>query len=763
MADEALKIKFVTQFETQPDQPVEVSVHVFNPEGKHLASAPLKGGTADVRLTDRELRDARIYVAPALPKGEALTLRNLKRMRPYEPTWRYRRGVSEYTFLPIPSDILRYWRICFCRIRGRVVRPVQVGGSTINMPVCNARVRICEVDRWWDIVVRLPDNIVLRWRDEILKLKEDPRILKPPNPPDPPPFRFDPGVRDLTPLAAARMNGAQSRLDRVALNPQPLPPLTTPPERLALNPQPLPPLPPPKERFSQSLQLPAETSAALTSDSATLIRQSLRDGAQLLRPYICYWPFLWPYFCFCDEFTTVITDAQGRFDTWMIYPCGGDHPDLYFSVDYSIGGVWTSVYHPTVCCNTYWNYVCGSEVTIPVHDPRVPWCGGDPTLPGKQVAVLSVGENVSMNEIQRELFGTTAGLTTAGEPFAGSLEPRVWFGDGLIPSGITHYRWSYRRVPVSPSNPPWTPLDSDVVRHYGEELADGTLTFKPFPLGPDPAIVGQVLFKIRPDDPPLNAGAVSSSWAPEVSARANTASAYFPTHALDGGNANASVGLYELKLELFKSDGTRVNLTAEGVTLKTPTTAAPFGLGTVPTRTVPVDAGFPFVPMEDRVIRDGGGNIIAFRFVVQVDNRPCQAQIFQVWADNPANLAGPCGFISYANKTTSTAYISFQAHHPGQHATFGFAVSKGSTGGVAAASASGPVGIPVNLFSNNPATGVFAKNLPVAELLDANGHVCVKAAFAENLSVDATATDGWSRAYWLDADGSPMAFALEPA
>ena len=48
-------------------------------------------------------------------------------------------------------------------------------------------------------------------------------------------------------------------------------------------------------------------------------------------------------------------------------------------------------------------------------------------------------------------------------------------------------------------------------------------------------------------------------------------------------------------------------------------------------------------------------------------------------------------------------------------------------------------------------------------MLDANGHVCIKAAFGETLHVDALATDGWSTLEYLDAGAMPMAFALEPA
>jgi hypothetical protein len=453
------------------------------------------------------------------------------------------------------------------------------------------------------------------------------------------------------------------------------------------------------------------------------------------------------------------TDSQGRFDTTIWYLCAGDHPDLYFWVEYSIGGVWTTVYHSPIRCNTYWDYACGSEVTIRVTDPRVPWCGDPNPLPGKQVAVMLIGNGVSMPEIQRASAGVNEGLTSAGEPFGGSLEPHVWFGDALIASGITHYRWSYRRLTladgVTASVGSWHAMDKDVVRHYAEVLADSTLSFKPFLLGPDPAFTGQNLFKIRPVSPPLNPGAVSSSWAPEVDARENTASAFFLSHLLDGGNPETGAGKYELKLELFKSDGSAVNLSTEGVLLKVPTSAGPFGPGTVNTELV---AHSPALPgdMEDRVIRDGAGRIVAFRLVLRVDNNHCEAEIYPVSVDGHA--ADDCGFTQYHDKTSSDAYVSFKARHPNNFATFRFTIARGSMGVVETASGS---------VSSNPSTvggyarsaaSVYSNDVPVADLLGA----CSKAAFAENLHVDALATDGWSTLDYLDADAVPVAFALEP-
>jgi len=743
---------FKVTFEGQPDPSIDVTAYAFDAQGTLLASAPLKEGQTQLALADDQARSARIFFA-APPEGrEKVTLETMVRLQAYEPAWRFDPQQRVIELLPIPEYYWKWWHWCRCRVRGQVVKPVTIGGVTYDRPVCNARVHICEVDRLFWIIPRLPDDIIYRLRDELLEA-----IVRPwPIPePDPPPFRFDPSVIDPSPVNVANM--LKASLEAKGFNPQPdLPgmPLRTAAVRAS------------GDEVSLK-ELPVATRAALISSSLTVVKQALFDNIALIRPWICWWPWLWPYFCDCDEVAVVITDHQGRFDTSIWYSCFGDHPDLYFWIEYCIGGVWTTVYDPPICCNTYWNYICGSEVTLRVTDPRVPWCGDDPPLPGKQVAVLSIGHAVSLTEIQRAAAGANEGLTNDAlpAPFGGSLEPHVWFGDGLIPpvdgapspSGITHYRWSYRRLGSMSS---WSALDTEVVRHYGEIMADSTLVFKPFPLGPDPAFAGQSLFKIRPANPPLNAGAVSSSWAPEVNARDNTASAYFPSYLLEKADAALAAGKYELKLELFKSDGSLVNLTDEGVLLKVPTVVAPF-VGIVPTQLV-AHVPTQVDDMEDRVIRDGAGKIVAFRVVLHVDNNPCEAVINDVTVNS--NAAGPCGFISYT--PGSEAVISFKARHPNDFATFDFQVNKGSCGTVTQASASGSVVGPVVNGFTRDAASVFTKNVPVATLLSGGscGIVCTKAAFAETLHVDALATDGWSATLdYLDGGTIPKAFALEPA
>jgi hypothetical protein len=347
-------------------------------------------------------------------------------------------------------------------------------------------------------------------------------------------------------------------------------------------------------------------------------------------------------------------------------------------------------------------------------------------------------------------------LTTTGEPFGGRLEPHVWFGrSALIGAGITHYRWSYRRLTSSDGTTAvsagWHTLGREVIRHYAvidPTPPDFPLSFPPYTLGPDPAFPGQDLFQIQPVDPPAG----SDGWAP-IDAHEDSASAFFLTHLLESGNAEAAAGKYELKFELFRSDGSLVNITDASVLLKVANIDAPFGTATPTTS----------VPTAEHLILDGSGKTVGFRMVVRVDNNPCEAQIYTV-SGAGLTVDADCGFINYA--PGSSAHISFKARHRHDFATFSFSIYRGTSINVPEATVSGSVGAsPLNGFVRS-SSSVFSKDAPVNTLLTSNtpaGHTpCTKAAFAENLYVAAMATDGWTRLSGLDASGLPVAFALEP-
>jgi hypothetical protein len=777
-------LHFHVPFSGKPDDKVKVTAYAFDSNGKLIASAPVEDERAQLPLTIEQARRARIFFGPSAPEGrkrQEPTLEMMKRGQAYEPVLKLDPDAEVQKVHPIPEPNWKWWLWCVCRVRGQVVRPINVGGTTQNLPVCHARVHICEVDSWPRFILRLPDSIIWRIRDEFLKAVRQPIHIPIPLP-DPAPFKFDQSVIDRSPAAIAQMNRltAESKesagirnFDVASLNPQPLPPRSaqmqrfiSPGEAVGFNPQP----DPPAERFVSLAEevgfnpqpdppliifasLPVKTQLAFTSSSAALLREELTANMELIRPFFCIWEWFWWWWT-TYEYAVVETDEQGHFDWTIFYPCLGDHPDLYFWVEYCIGGTWTPVYSPSVPCHTYWNYACGTEVTISVTDPRVPPCAQIPDLPGLLVAILSIGNDVSMSEIQGAAAGSTEGLTTSGEPFGGTLEPHVGFSrTALFAQGITHYRWSYRRLTLSDGTTPisdsWHAMDRRVIRHYETltTLSDGTvvLSFPTDQMGPDPAppFAGQNLFRIQPIDAP--AGALE--WAPYVDAREDSATAFFETALLAGGNAEAGAGKYELKFELFKNDGSLVNFTDAGVGLDVANVPAPFGTNTV--TTLPATN-------EHRIL-DGSGKTLGFRLVVRVDNNPCTAVIADA-SGSGLTIDVDCGFIQYA--PGATVDLSFTARHPHNFATFNFTTYRGSSNPVPVADASGSVGAsPINGFIRN-ASSVFTKSGISVPALTAP---CTKAAFAENLYVWALATDGWYRLYYLDASAIPKAFALEPS
>lgn len=374
----------------------------------------------------------------------------------------------------------------------------------------------------------------------------------------------------------------------------------------------------------------------------------------------------------------------------------------------------------------------------PFPDPQP---GPDPA--GDQLVVLTIGNGVNVAQIPTS--GADRGLAPGIRPFGGSLEPHVWFGTGLAGKGITHYRWSYRRSGAAT----FTNIVTPVIRHYAVDTGIN-VTFVADSQGPNP--VG--LFNIQEANPPVVAGAVTS-WSPQVDARENTATAFFLSHLLEGGDAAAAAGLYELRLELFRADGTRVdNWAAEGITgrIPDPLLSAPFGSGDVTTIVAPAPNHY----LE-------GGNIAGLRFDLRIDNNPCEAVINDPVTTNTTNDT-PCGFYEY--NAGATVQLSFRARHPNRFADFNFLVTRGAAQVVAPASTgTHRVGdSPAGAYAFNPATFVYTSvpAFSTLALLHANLPPCDKAAFALTLQVGARATDGWSTLTYLSATAIPRAIAFAP-
>lgn len=713
-ADDRQQLSFAISTKERPEFKEALSALAFNESGELIDSSPVRDGKVTISVQGRRTR---VFVAPTPTGDDEPTLSLMKRINAFEPVLQPGMTGPGVDSVTIPGGVLDFWPLCGCLIRGKVVR--NINGH--DRPVCGARVHVCEVDQISRWIVALTDPDIFRLRDDLIKVIDRPPIPlpDPPRPGPRPPIRLPigpkvpglpvPGPRELS--LSANVGSISTRSVSAA---------STPALKVST-------------ADVSGVSASPEFRAALSSTSASVVRQALAANPALIFPYLCLWPHWWNFRC--DEIAVISTDAFGRFQRFWVFPCSADKPDLYFWVEYQIGGSWETVYKPPIPCFTHWNYVCGTDVTIHVTDQRVPTCGDDEGLSGCQVAVLSIGNNVAVREVQSS--GAGEGLVDNERPLGGNLEPHVWFGKQcLFAKNITKYRWSYRKV----GTPGWTIMDHEVGRHYAVvDPATSDLSFPYEPLGPD---AGN-RFRIKPVAPP----APGLEWF-VINARTDTATAFFETNSLVGGNVAIAAGKYEIKLELFKTNGALVDWTTEGIALKVPEVGetAPFAPDTLNTENAPAYY---------RVIDPGNGHTMGFRMVLHVDNNQCTADIFAVTGAG-LSVDPACGFIHYTPGSSAT--LTFEAHHPNGFATFGFNVTRGLNGAVAVADSGGKVGdSPLNgytLTGINP--HIYEKTIPVASLLGA----CPSAAFSEVVDLDATATDGWSRLTQYDASDS-AAFALD--
>jgi hypothetical protein len=756
-----MKVQFSVPFEEAPEESLDLAAYVTDrTSGEVIAAKPIKEGRFELELDPARAPNLSISIAPLSPiAGDELpTSGQLGRLRAYEPVFSFDPKVKKYDLQAIPVDLSKFWWWCLCRVRGKVVKPVTSGGVTVDMPVCHARVHICEVDPIWIILDRLPDPDIFRLRDDLLKAIERP-FPTPPEPPWPP--SLEPGPGPIGPPDLGQIDVTDLEVEgaplpasfRVEAEPESAASLAESVERPSAH--------------ALSAQLPIEARAALSSPSAQSVRRALIDNAVLIYPWLCWWWWLWPWWWRCDEVAVVDTDGNGRFDVTIAYPCS-DQPDLYFWVEYYMNGAWTTVYAPWRPCGTYWDYDCTSEITIRITDPRVPYCDGIPSPEGKVVVVKTIGNRTSISEILGAAAATREGLTVGeggipgqDSPFAGTLELRADFGDALFASGVQKYQWSYRQIKDAAGNnvvDNWHVMTRDVVRHY-RTFSGGNPIDLSYKLGPNAGNFFEVWNPVSSTTP------VGDHLWQVDDAHEDLVSAFFETSLLDptltrdtnviGHHTDdAKAGRYELKLELFHANNSLVDWTQEGIGLFEANVPAPFGVNPMTTQPSPNEHRFLNV----------NGHTVGFRLVVHVDNSFCDANIFDVTSGG--NAAGPCGFIDY--HPNATAHVSFLARHVHDFAAFWFEVDKGSSGKVAPASvdAWAPTGVtPVNGFVRN-ASWIWAKDIPVKgsnSLVDSPSP-CPdgRAAFAETIYVAATATDGWERASWLDASATPKAFALNP-
>ncbi len=679
------------------EQPPKAVAYAFSSGGRLLAREPLnEKGTAILSFASaKEAMAVRVMVGPDVPAKEA-PIAELQRRGAIERHVRIDPDIAAHAVeIVVPPDRWRCWLFGICWVRGTLLKRVMTGGLTVDLPVCHATVEIYEVDPFPIIIWRLPDDLIERVRDLVIK----PPLPFPPPPPDGPIGPFPPGP-DPVPIAPAHTHVHAHAL------------------------------PVARTQSSQAGSGTADLQFLARTTNTFEFRQALISRADLIRPLLCHF---FPLFVTKQLVATATTDECGHFSTFFFRGCfNPDTPDLYFIAKQRIlppPFPPFTIYAPTpVACYTYWNYVCGTEVTLYTSNPFAITCAPCPPIvppPGTDawVLVMAVGNHPLSRirgtsvPLQPTTNAANRGLTDGEGPWGGLLRLRLEFDNKLRDTlGVIHYRvgWHQGTNPADPFQD-LTAAEGGVQRHYAH-MVGTDLVIDPYDLGPVTVGATPNLFKIPPALPPLGQWSIPDAVEDTTSAKFRT-TVWVPA---------AQHGKHQLRVELFDGAGAPVNIGALGIKYLVPTSTDLSG--TIETE----DAS---------VLGLVSGN--SFVMTLHIDNNVCSASIAApTLLGNPAS--DNCGVLEYTPAMLmSPVIMPYTASHPNSFATYSFNLFRGINL-LTPPSTSGPVG-----------AGSFSASETVANLLG----VCTVAGFSENLYVAAMATDGWSRLSGYDAS-AVRAFVL---
>ena len=717
---------FKIDFEGNVDKKLPLKVFVFDHYDNLLESHLLDGTDFHLKTDDHTLQHAQIFIAP-IADGIALNPQplppQLKAIGAYRPvlTFDAKRTIQR-DLLPIPEYIWKNWYFCICRVRGQVVKPFYIprpfgGNFTFRMPVCHARVHICRLENF---IFTLKDSDIFKLRDDLLTLKQP---IPKPGPVVTPRF-FDFHTMETMSIASTNdSNLAQAEATTFS------------------------------SPFSTTFQNKLQT------NSVGALRQVLADNFQEIQYF--------PHFCWlhrCVELSVVETDESGYFDTSIWESCFNPNHNYYMWVEYLIDGVWQSVYAPDYCSGAFWNYACGSEVTLTVTDPRVPF-GCRPTQTGSIFEVVRIGASGFISEIQQPAANATTFVRAAlnngdglidwvsgddahKRPFGSQLDIYANFGDGFPSANATHYRISYKKH--AEDNTKWAPLTTSLSRWYRETVTiSGIPEFIPreFPLlDADGVGYYKIPHNEAKNQPGLNS---TCEWY---------------VHPFKIGELNTlplDNTHYDIRIELYKKSGATYQLAnvAKTVYQMPVLNAAREEINSTPCA-------------DNYLTLASDGSSLAFMMTIRVDNNKCTAVIENATIDGSA-AGDDCGFLNY-KAAASSAQLAFKANHPNDFATYDFRVVRGNNNHMAGFEVQGQVSdttvATLNGYSNvntgtpPPYDRRFSKAANVADLVAGLPAKCQgKAAFAQRLLVYATATDGTYRLSVHDAPEQLAAFAIVPA
>ncbi len=435
----------------------------------------------------------------------------------------------------IGLDIYRpeweHWHGYWYTIVGDVKKKINPDAdTTIYAPVCTSIVEIYEVD-YFGFIQRLPDYILDRFRDKLVRI---PEVIDWPHPPLPDP----PGPRPPGPWLKKQLPGGERSETNMA------PALESAASMKTVG------------TGSQAVFSQLRPTAFKNLPTASF-RNFVTDNIALFRPYIClYLMGSYPK----TLIATANTDTNGHFSTSVYFFKKPEQPDLYFKVKQWVSGSMQYVYAPKpVPCHTYWNHPSGKEVHLTVTNPLARCHFENPSVdkPGIYVMPIGIGNDgwwkIHQSNLQtgtdsnRGLYHPTPASTF--DPYGKVLDLNMQFHDGLRnPSGpnVLYYRWSYKKDDGSG----WTNIDTPIVHRYLDQTDPLHPKIKTYKLGPNPnptpANSEDNLFEIPPD----------LDWYVEND-HTDRPFAKWDTSGLPDGK-------YTLKLEMFDAAGNKVTPSGAG-------------------------------------------------------------------------------------------------------------------------------------------------------------------------------------------------------
>lgn len=679
----AIDVHVALQDVRKSDEAPDAMAYVFDNFGRLVGSGEVNAdGVAQVTIpTIKGVSSLRVVVGPKL-ETKGLSMANVTRAGGQEHVLDVRK-LPEKIEIAIDRSRWLTWFFNYCCVKGQVVKPV----AGVNLPVCDATVEIFEVDPWIILVPKIPIDILKKIKDIVVG-------PWPPIPgPDPGPLGpvIDPA--DLNAVREIRVNPVRT----LAAQPLSHMPSSTTPLSVQAN------------------ALPHSLISAAQLSNEAFRKELLKYHFELI-PMLCWYPW-WRRFVTTQKVCQTTTNCNGEFSCCFIRPWNDpDQPDLWFRVRQNIPGFGDTIIYQRypVGCHTHWNYQCGTTVTLAVTDPRAYTCSCGPEVgnSGNWILVDQIGSLIcsSIRGMSAALDGTTTsanrGQTGDGRPFAGLIQPTIYFSPALTAAGVK-YKFSFKRVDEDDTH--WQDLTAPISRSYlytsGTGAAWGSL-----PLGPGE---GDGLYFSRPALPP------QGTWETRYY-RADRSAADWNTFAdLPAG----SFGLHQLKLEVFKNDGTPLAMNDSSLGFK-------YLLGKEGTT----------IQEEATTLGLVSGNALILD--IYIDIEACTAQINSP-AIGMASANPECGGLNFSD-LSSTMTLSYVAHQLRGFYTYELKVVRGQGNTVLHFPSGGP-GIPQSY------------DVAVSSLI---GPCPGGAAFAATLDVNSTATDGYRRVYELDAPFVSYGFML---